>query len=120
MKQGLIAMVLAALAVGCSSSGSEDCLAACRQVANRCDGDASECVSFCEVRDSFDARSGCGLEQAAANECESSASSCGTALSAVCVTETTAYLNCNIAYCRANPSDALCMALCADEPAFCP
>ena len=78
------------------------------------------CGSFCELRDEFVARAGCGSQEMALNACEASARSCGDALALVCDMELSDYRACGVAYCRATPADAFCQEACMADPAFCP
>lgn len=114
----LVLVLVLAFASACSG-GSSDCQSACRSVASRCGGDDGVCTSLCELRDDFSQRAGCQSEQGALNECESSASSCGSALELLCAEEASTFEACTIRYCRASPSDAVCQALCDSDSRYC-
>ncbi|MEM9068288.1 MAG: hypothetical protein AAGE52_07265 [Myxococcota bacterium] len=108
------------LTIGAMACKGDDCVSDCSTVARRCGADPAQCGEFCELRGEFAGRSGCTLEEETANACAASSASCGDALALVCAEEDMAYFNCGVAYCRANSGDPFCVALCSEDPIFCP
>lgn len=59
------------------------------------------------------------MQEMELNACEASADSCSDALGLLCSEEATAYRACGNVYCRSNPTDSFCVAICEEDPSFC-